>query len=238
MVGKRGRTVMTRFRFSRWIIKIFIILLGCGLLGAGLLFLVNHYIKATVRGQLLSQDEAANLEDVDCILVLGAGVWNDNRPSAMLEDRLEEGIRLYQRGISNRLLMSGDHGRREYDEVNVMKRFAMEEGIPSSDIFMDHAGFSTYESMYRARDIFEADKIVIVTQEYHLYRALYIADRLGIEAYGVASNPRVYAGQNNRELRENLARVKDYFYCLLQPKPTYLGDSIPVSGNGDITNDE
>ncbi len=229
---------MTRIHKNKWIIRIFIIILGSGLFGFGLLFLVNHSVNASVRGQILSPDEAANLKDVDCILVLGAGVWNDNRPSAMLEDRLQEGIRLYQRGISNRLLMSGDHGRSEYDEVNVMKQFAMAEGIPSSDIFMDHAGFSTYESMYRARDIFEADKVVIVTQGYHLYRALYIADRLGIEAYGVASDPRVYAGQDYRELREILARVKDFFYCLLQPEPTYLGDSIPVSGNGDITNDE
>ena len=229
---------MTRFRFNQWVIKIFIFVIGCGLLGCGLVFLVNHYVKASVRGRLLSPIESANLTDVDCIVVLGAGVWNDNRPSAMLEDRLEEGIRLYQSGVTNRILMSGDHGRREYDEVNVMKRFAVEKGIPSSDIFMDHAGFSTYESMYRARNIFEADKIVIVTQQYHLYRALYIADRLGIEAYGVASDPRVYAGQKNRELREILARVKDYFYCLFQPKPTYLGDSIPVSGDGDITNDE
>jgi vancomycin permeability regulator SanA len=199
---------------------------------------LNYHIKASVREQFLSPEEVANLKDVDCILVLGAGVWNDNRPSPMLEDRLKEGIELYQRGISNRLLMSGDHGRKEYDEVNVMKYFAMEKGIPSSNIFMDHAGFSTYESLYRVRDIFKADKVVIVTQGYHLYRALYIADCLGIEAYGIASDPRVYAGQNYRELREILARVKDYFYCWLQPKPTYLGDSIPVSGNGDITNDK
>jgi vancomycin permeability regulator SanA len=227
-----------KIHINKWIIRIFIIILGSILLGTGILVLLNYHIKASVREQFLSQEEAANLKDVDCILVLGAGVWNDNRPSPMLEDRLKEGIELYQRGISNRLLMSGDHGRKEYDEVNVMKHFAMEEGIPSSDIFMDHAGFSTYESMYRVRDIFEADKIVIVTQGYHLYRALYIADCLGIEAYGIASDPRVYSGQNYRELREILARVKDYFYCLLQPKPTYLGDAIPVSGNGDITNDE
>ncbi len=237
-IGKKSRMVMTRIHKKKWIIKIFIIILGSGLLGIGLLFLVNHSVKASVRGQILSPDEAANLKDVDCILVLGAGVWNDNRPSAMLEDRLKEGIGLYQRGISNRLLMSGDHGRSEYDEVNVMKQFAMADGIPSSDIFMDHAGFSTYESMYRARDIFKADKVVIVTQGYHLYRALYVAERLGIEAYGVASDPRVYAGQDYRELREILARVKDFFYCLFRPEPTYLGEAIPVNGNGDLTNDK
>lgn len=223
---------------KRWIKRMIIIVFGGGLLGSGILLLLNHHIKASVREQILTREEAAKLQDVDCILVLGAGVWSDNRPSAMLEDRLREGIGLYHEGISNRLLMSGDHGRKEYDEVNVMKRFAMEEGVPSSDIFMDHAGFSTYESLYRARHIFEADKLVIVTQKYHLYRALYNARRQGIEAYGVASDPRAYAGQNYREFREVLARGKDFIYSLFKPKPTYLGDAIPVSGSGDITNDE
>ncbi len=235
---KENSTAMKRIRINKWIIRVFIVILCSGLLGGGLLILLNHHVKESVREHILTPEEAVDLKDVDCILILGAGIWSNNRPSAMLEDRLMEGINLYQKGVSNRLLMSGDHGRLEYDEVNVMKDFASDAGIPTSDIFMDHAGFSTYESIYRARDIFEADKLIIVTQGYHLYRALYIADRLGIEAYGVASDPRVYAGQNYRELRELLARVKDYFYCLIQPEPTYLGDSIPVSGNGDLTNDK
>jgi vancomycin permeability regulator SanA len=212
--------------------------MGSGVLGVLVLIILNAYMKASVQDNIITPKEAETLLNVDCILVLGAGVWNDNRPSPMLEDRLFQGIELYHSGVGNRLLMSGDHGRKNYDEVNVMKQFAIAEGVPSTDIFMDHAGFSTYESLYRARDIFKADKIVIVTQGYHLYRALYVADRLGMEAYGVASDPRIYAGQDYRELREVLARVKDYFYCVLQPKPTYLGEAIPVSGNGDITNDE
>jgi vancomycin permeability regulator SanA len=191
-----------------------------------------------VKDQILSLQEAKALDEVDCILVLGAGVWSGNRPSPMLEDRLNQGIELYNEGVSKRLLMSGDHGRKEYDEVNVMKSFAIDNGIRSEDIFMDHAGFSTYDSMYRARDIFQADKIVIVTQGYHMYRALYVANRLGIEAYGVTADPREYSGQNYRELREMLARVKDSIFCLLRLKPTYLGEAIPVSGNGDITNDK
>ena len=134
--------------------------------------------------------------------------------------------------------MSGDHGSDNYDEVNVMKRFAIEKGVKSEDIFMDHAGFSTYDSMYRAKDIFEAKKIVIVTQKYHMYRAIYIAEQLGIEAYGVNSDPRAYAGQTMREVREILARDKDWFKCIIKPKPTYLGETIPVSGNGDATNDK
>ena len=132
-------------------------------------------------------NQAKDLKDVDCILVLGAGVREDGTPSLMLNERLELGIALYQSGASQKLLMSGDHGRKDYDEVNTMKGYALSQGITSEDVFMDHAGFSTYESIYRAKEIFQAKKIIIVSQEYHLYRALYIADKFGIEAYGVAA---------------------------------------------------
>lgn len=216
--------------------KIIILFILLGMLGVLIVFSINGYIKASTKKRIIIPEEAANLEPFDCILVLGAGVWGD-RPTYMLEDRLKYGIDLYKMGVSDRLLMSGDHGQKNYDEVNVMKDYAINEGVSSSAIFMDHAGFSTYESLYRARDVFEAKKILIVTQEYHLYRALYVADQLGIEAYGVASNPREYAGQTNRDVREVLARVKDFLYVIVKPKPTYLGESIPVSGNGDVTND-
>ncbi len=155
----------------------------------------------------------------------------------MLEDRLLEGINLYNNNVSDKLIMSGDHGKKDHDEVNIMKNYAIEKGIPSENIFMDHAGFSTYESIYRAKSIFNAKKVIIVTQNYHLYRALYIANKLGLEAYGVGSDPRPYEGAALREIREIFARNKDFFKCIIKPKPTYLGDTIPVSGNGDITND-
>ena len=119
-----------------------------------------------------------------------------------------------------------------------MKQFAIDKGVPSEDIFMDHAGFSSYDSIYRAKEIFGAKKILIVTQKYHLYRALYIADKLEIEAYGVGSDPRKYSGQALREIREIFARDKDFVKCIFKPESTYLGDTIPVSGNGDITNDK
>jgi vancomycin permeability regulator SanA len=119
-----------------------------------------------------------------------------------------------------------------------MKSFAVALGVPSEDVFMDHAGFSTYESIYRAKEIFGADKVLIVTQEYHLHRALYVANALGIEAYGVSADLRTYAGQTKRDVREVLARIKDMGYALLKPQPTYLGDPISLSGNGDATNDK
>ena len=197
---------------------------------------INLYVRISTNKQIIKENDYTELSDVDCIIILGAGIWED-KPSPMLEDRLLEGIKLYQNSVSDKIIMSGDHGRREYDEVNIMKNYVIEKGIPSENIFMDHAGFSTYESIYRAKDIFEAKKVVIVTQKYHLYRALYIANQLGLEAYGVGADPRQYVGATYRELREILARDKDFIKCIFKPKPTYLGDTIPVSGNGDITND-
>ena len=198
---------------------------------------INLYVKISTNKKILKEEDYKKLSDIDCIIVLGAGIWN-NKPSPMLEDRLLEGINLYKNNVSNKIIMSGDHGRAEYDEVNTMKNYAIEKGVKSEDIFMDHAGFSTYESIYRAKEIFKAKKVVIVTQKYHLYRALYIAKQLDLEAYGVGADPRQYVGATYREIREILARDKDFIKCIIKPNPTYLGETIPVSGNGDATNDD
>ena len=208
------------------------------ILGITALTVINSIVKLSTGDQIISSEEAAKLEDIDCILVLGCFVKDDGRPSDMLFDRLTRGVELYDMGAAPKLLMSGDHGREEYDEVAAMKQFAIDEGISSEDVFMDHAGFSTYESIYRAKEIFQADKILIVTQEYHLYRALYIANQLGVEAYGVSSDYHTYVGQFMRDFREMLARVKDCATCIFKPEPTYLGDAIPIFGDGNLTNDD
>ena len=215
--------------------------LKCLLIGIAIIIIfifgINFYVKQSTKNRIIKNQEYKDLSDVDCIIILGAGVWGD-KPSPMLEDRLLEGINLHKNNVSSKIIMSGDHGREDYDEVNLMKNYAIEKGIPSEDIFMDHAGFSTYETMYRAKEIFKAKKVVIVTQNYHMYRALYDAKKLGLDAYGVCSDPRQYVGATYREIREILARDKDFVKCIFKPKPTYLGDEVPVSGNGDITNDK
>ncbi len=198
---------------------------------------INSFVKIVTKNKILDEYEYSKLENIDCIIVLGAGIWGD-KPSPMLEDRLKEAISLYNQNISSKIIMSGDHGKEDYDEVNIMKEYAIKQGVRSEDIFMDHAGFSTYESMYRAKDVFEANKVVIVTQKYHLYRALYIAKQLGIEAYGVNSDPRKYVGATYREAREIIARDKDFIKCIFKPQPKYLGETIPVNGDGNITNDK
>lgn len=218
------------------IIKKLIIAVICtGIICSAAVLGINFYVVKSSEKYILDMDKAG--EGYDCVLVLGCGVWGD-RPSHMLEDRLLVGIELCKNGASEKLLMSGDHGRDEYDEVNVMKKFATDRGLASEDVFMDHAGFSTYESMYRARDIFKAKKVLIVTQEYHLYRAIFVARRLGLDAYGVTSDLRDYGGQIFRDIREILARNKDMIYTIVKPEPTYLGEAIPVQGDGNATNDK
>ena len=202
-----------------------------------IIFIVDFFVKFSAENRIINEESLSNLNEIDCILVLGAGIWGD-KPSPMLEDRLLEAISLYEKGVAAKIIMSGDHSRIDYDEVNLMKNFAIDRGIPSSDIFMDHAGFSSYESLYRAKEIFEVKKVVIVTQKYHLYRSLYIANQLGIDAYGAGADPRKYQGQFFREAREVLARNKDFIKCIFKPEPTFLGDKIPITGNGDITNDK
>lgn len=218
---------------KKWCLRLFCL----GILGMGAMFGISGYMEQHTAGRILSMEEARALE-ADCILVLGCRVHEDGSPSLMLTDRLEKGIALYESGASARLLMSGDHGRQEYDEVNTMKAFAMEKGVPSEAVFMDHAGFSTYDSIYRAKDIFRAEKIVVVSQEYHLPRALYLAERLGLDAYGVAAEDVHYRGEAYRNLREAAARGKDFLLAWVQPAPKYLGEALPVSGNGNCTNDK
>ncbi len=221
------------------VLKISLILIICIIVaGVAAVFGINAYVKFVGGKNIISVEDAKKLEGIDCIVVLGCGVDVNGKPSWMLKDRLKMGIDLYNQDISGKIIMSGDHGKKYYDEVNVMKQFAIDSKIPSNDIFMDHAGFSTYESMYRAKEIFEADSVVIVSQKYHLYRAIYIAEKLGIKAYGVNSDyNNIYGGEKYREIREILARFKDFFKTVFKSEPTYLGDVIPVSGDGNITND-
>ena len=209
-----------------------------GIAAALMLFCVggNLYIKQKYRDRIRTAAECDGIE-VDCIMVLGALVYADGRPCHMLEDRLNRGIELCQNGISDRLLMTGDHGQEEYDEVNVMKRYASDAGVPKDCIFMDHAGFSTYDSMYRAKEVFQVRKMVIVTQRYHMPRALYIANELGINAYGVCAEEIRYGGQTMRDIREVAARIKDLWSVFRKAEPKYLGEAIPISGSGDATDD-
>ena len=208
---------------------------GIGFAGIICALAVNFLVIGIARQYIVEPQDTA--DDYDCILVLGCQVHGD-APSAMLRDRLDRAIELYKSGVSDRILMSGDHGRTEYNEVGVMKQYAIDNGVPADAVFMDHAGFSTYESMYRARDIFEVRHPLIVTQTYHLYRAIYDARRLGLDAQGTDAMPNTYVFPMYNTVREILARNKDFLYAAIRPKPTCLGEPIPISRSGSMTDDQ
>lgn len=209
------------------IATIFLLISFVFIIDIDVIFTSKQYIK----------NDYSELKNVDCILILGAGIWDDE-PSPMLKDRLDKGIELYKNNVSGKLLMSGDHVSEGHAEVNVMKKYAINNNVNSIDIFMDHAGISTYDSIYRLKEIFGVKKVVIVTQRYHLYRAIFIARSLGIEAYGVSAEDIHYNGQALREVREILARDKDFVKSLLKVKSKYSGETVLVSGDGNVTNDE
>lgn len=203
---------------------------------AAAILLINSYVQKIGSQYILN---AAEVPQAEAVLVLGAYVYPDGTVSPMLNDRLAIGYELYQKGKAPKIIVSGDHGRKDYDEVNAMKDYLKAKNVLAEDIFMDHAGFSTYESVYRARDIFQVKKVIIVTQEYHLLRALFIARELGLEAYGVPSDQRQYLFMEHYKLREIAARNKDFLLAkILKPKPAFLGEAIPVSGDGRATDDK
>lgn len=214
----------------------YILLALTALLGIAVMS-INWYVQRAGSQYILG---AQQVPEADAVLILGAYVLPDGTVSRMLNDRLQVGYELYAQGKAPKILVSGDHGRQEYDEVNTMKEYIKNRGVAPDDVFMDHAGFSTYESMYRARDIFQVKKVIIVTQRYHLMRAVFIARALGLDAYGVASDLGDYGPvMYNYELREIAARNKDFVLAaIIKPYPTFLGEAIPVSGSGRATDDK
>lgn len=194
----------------------------------------NAAAVLTTRDDIVDQQTAAAF-DADAIVVLGASVRPDGMPSGILQDRLDDGIALYFAGAAPTIIMSGDNGTESYNECWAMKQYAISQGVPSEDVFCDHAGFSTYETMYRARHVFGAERIVVATQTYHLYRALYDAQGVGMEAIGVPSDYGEYANQSWYDIREVFARTKDFFQVLFSVPSTFVGDPISLDQSGDVT---
>ena len=198
-----------------------------------LFFGVEHFVSVSGHSY---QVTPANAPEADAAIVLGAAVFPDGTPSEILRDRIDRAIQLYRAKKVKKLLMTGDHGEASYDEVNGMARYAIAHGIPQEDIFLDHAGFNTCESMYRARDVFQVKRAIVVTQQFHLSRSVYIARALGIEAWGVSSDLHRYGEEGYLETKELPARFKAFVQVnILHSRPTYLGPAIPITGDGRRT---
>ncbi len=227
MPGRRGW-------FRRWFPRLFRWAVWAAVATAVLVGGTNGIVMGVANGHIVAQDKAQKAE---AIIVPGAKVWQNGQPSYMLQDRLDVAYELYAAGVAPKILVSGDHGQAEYDEVNNMRRYLEDRGVPTEDIFMDHAGFDTYDTMYRAGAIFGVKNAVVVTQRYHLYRAVYLGLARGIDVQGVACDRYRSPYQWYFSLREAAARSKDLVQALLRLGPKYLGDEIPISGSGVTTHD-
>ena len=212
---------------------------------AGVVGLTNWHMIASVDDTIaytfdeehkeLSEDALKRIEDFNaqCIIVPGASVYANGNPSPMLRNRLDAAVELYNHGAAPSILLSGDNGEEEYNEVRAMAKYIIDKGVNKEDIFCDFAGFSTYETAFRAKKVFDVDRAVVVTQSYHMYRAAYGCIQMGTDVMGVCSDQQIYSGQRIRDGRELLARTKDVIKWNFRPDPTFLGDEIPVTGKGN-----
>lgn len=212
--------------------KIIVILISLIIMIVVLFIGLDVFVKYSVKDNI---DVPVN-KNMDAILVLGCAVWGE-KPSPMLQDRLDKAIELYNDGYSEKIIMSGDKTGDDHSEVNTMKKYAIEHGVDSNHIYLDYYGVSTYDSIYRAKHVFNVNNVIVVTQPYHLYRAVYIGLTKDMNIYGVSSLGNDYSGQFKRDVREFLARPKDCIKCVINPTAEYYEDSIEINENGDLTND-
>ncbi|RMB59471.1 hypothetical protein EAX61_07755 [Dokdonia sinensis] len=189
--------------------------------------LSSHIEKST------SEKIFAKAEDLPSsytVIVLGASVKANGNLSTILKDRVESALFLYNEGKVKRFLLSGDNGSKDYNEPKAMKAYLLERGVPEDHIFLDYAGFDTYDSLYRASAVFQVKDAIVVTQNFHLPRAIYIANDLGLNYVGYVGDKHIYSHEASNKKRELLANVKAYLELTFNKEPTYLGAKIPIDG--------
>ncbi len=197
---------------------------------------INFYVNSQSNSYIFQ--DMNDLPETEVVLILGAKVYHQGIMSGMLQDRVETAFDLYENGKVKKILISGDHGREDYDEVNTVKDYLLNKGVDRENIFLDHAGFDTYDSLYRAKEIFEVSSVIVATQNFHLPRAVYIGKNLGIETYGLSADRHLYANIDYNRSREIFSKVKAFFDVGLRAKPKFLGEKIPISGDSEKSWDE
>jgi len=197
-----------------------------------LLITVISYVLVNWGSKQFIETDIESLPVAQAVVVLGSAVLANGELSSVLRDRVDTAIAVYKSGKARKILVTGDNSSLSHNEVNPVRKYLLAAGVPDQDIFLDHAGFDTYSSMYRARDIFLTETIIIVTQSFHLPRAVFIARELGLQAYGVSADRGRYRTQNY--IREVFADVKALLDITVKRKPKYLGEEIPISGNASV----
>lgn len=200
-------------------------------LGSIILIVLTAIIFLSIR--LQSNKYISTVQELpraQTALVLGAGLLTNGKLSPIFKDRIDAAITLYTSKKVETILVSGDDGTTTHNEVNPAREYLLKKGVLERDIFLDHAGFDTYSSMYRARVVFGVESAIIVTQSFHLPRSIFIARKLGIDAYGLPADQHPYSFKNN--MREILANVKAFMDIFRNRIPKYLGEEIPITGTG------
>ncbi len=201
------------------------------LIALAILMIIYINLNIFGRNQNLIYEDMNNIPKSQTAIIFGAKAVN-GKMSPMFEDRVISALSLYDAKKVDKILVSGDHGSKDYDEVNAAKDYLVSKGADAEDIFTDYAGFDTYDTIYRAKEVFGVESAILVTQKYHLCRAIYISKSLGLKATGYASDLHNYPGSEIYGIREMFARVKAFFDVILKSKPKFLGEKIPISGDG------
>jgi SanA protein len=213
--------------------RVFVVAVVGLLTGVVLAVAVN--IIVVVSSSAFISDDLDKMPSAEVGLILGARVLSDGRLSHMMQDRADAAVELYESGKVKKLIMSGDHGTKTYDEVNTVKKYLLEKGVRAEDLFLDHAGFDTYDSLYRARDIFGAHSVIVVTQKFHEPRAVFIGRSLGMDVHGYIADKREYQGILWNEFREIFSRTKAGVDVVVGAKPKFLGEKIPLDGDSQLS---
>jgi len=224
-------------RLTKKMITLLLTLFVITITGILLSLWANHTIMTSSKPFWV--DDINEAKKLKAVLILGAKVYKDGNLSIMLSDRVDTAISLYQNGKADKILVSGDHRKESYDEVNAMREYILNKNIPAQDIFLDHAGFRTYDSLYRAKEVFKLSSFFVVTQAFHLDRAIYLGRQLGLDVYGIPADKREYLYHEYNLFREFIARTFAYFEIHLFPhEPKFLGPKINISGDGRVTHDK
>lgn len=215
--------------------KYFKILLYLVIIGLVTIVSINYYVKSSTKKNIYYSIKRFPKNDVG--IIFGAGI-NGDQPSKYLKDRLDTGILLYKANRINKILLSGDNGRDEYDELTVMKNYCFNHGVDTTKIFVDYAGFDTYSTMYRAKHIFNIKRATLISQEYHLNRAIYIGQKLGIKSVGYSANNGEYLGYKYVTFREYGSICKSFFDVLRNREPRFLGNPIDINGVSNYSKED
>jgi vancomycin permeability regulator SanA len=196
----------------KWLFRIIISFLIISSVGLSAIYLINIHIQSQAAGKIQTSITEIPIENPPRVaIVLGAKVWENGEPSKVLYDRVLTAVELYRAGRVEKILMSGDNPVENYDEPTAMKQTALKLGVPESDIVLDFAGRRTYDTCFRAKEIFNVRNAIVVTQEFHQARTLYLCNNLGVDSIGITANRRKYEGESYWAFREFFSRASAWF---------------------------